>query len=121
MKKLRKFHNTMTQLKGIRHFVFSKDSKAKQPTMIDFKEDLLPIDSASWDKVLQDTQTCLARVIGPIAKIVFQDAMHQWEQNTPADSNDFALLKKMVLNQIDDPDRKRKFEELITDYIENQR
>jgi len=110
----------MAHLKGIKHFIFSGGSKAEQPTMIAFKEDLLPIDSASWDKVLQDTQTCLAKVIGPIAKIVFQDALNQWKQHPSADSNDFALLKKIVLNQIDDPDCKHKFEELITDYIENQ-
>jgi hypothetical protein len=72
------------------------------------------------DEVLQGMQNCLAKVIGPIAKIVFQDAVHQWKQHASTDASDFPMLMNMVLSHIDDPDHKRKFQELITDYIEKR-
>jgi hypothetical protein len=93
---------------------------AEPPTLIDNHENPPAMGSAPLDEVLQGMQTCLAKVIGPIAKIVFQDAVHQWMQYSSTDSQDFPLLMNMVLSHIDDPDHKRKFQELITDYIENQ-
>ena len=110
---MRKFHTTLAQFKRIGHFVLSGALNTEQPALIDLKEDGL-------DERLQGMQTCLARVIGPIAKIVFQDALYQWDQHTTTDSKDYTLLKKMMLNQIDDPEHKQKLEELLTDYIENE-
>jgi hypothetical protein len=93
---------------------------AEQPPLMDNKEDLSAISSVPLDEVLQGMQNCLAKVIGPIAKIVFQDAVHQWRQHASTDASDFPMLMNMVLSLIDDPDHKRKFQELITDYIEKQ-
>ncbi|WP_419658568.1 uncharacterized protein Dvar_73990 [Desulfosarcina variabilis str. Montpellier] len=92
----------------------------EQPTLIDNQEDLSAVNSAPLDEVLQGMQNCLAKVIGPIAKIVFQDAVHQWKQYASTDASDFPMLMNMVLSHIDDPDHKRKFQELITDYIEKR-
>jgi hypothetical protein len=92
----------------------------EQPTLIDNQEDLSAVSSAPLDEVLQGMQNCLAKVIGPIAKIVFQDAVHQWKQHASTDASDFPMLMNMVLSHIDDPDHKRKFQELITDYIEKR-
>jgi len=96
-----------------------KDTQGLVNQQILTKEEPSLIGSASLDDVTQGMQTCLAKVIGPIANIVFQDAVHQWKQHTSTDLNDFTLLKKTVLSQIDDPDRKQIFEKLVRDYFKN--
>ena len=110
---MRKLHTALAQFKRIGHFVLSGALNTGQPALIDVNED-------SLDEGLQGMQTCLARVIGPIAKIVFQDALYDWEQYKSSDSEDYALLKEIMLNQIDDPDHKQRLDELLTNYIENE-
>lgn len=110
---MRKFHIILAQFKKVRHFVLSGALDTGQPALIEFNGD-------SLNNGLQGMQTCLAKVIGPIAKIVFQDALYQWEQHTSPGSKDYAMLKKMILNEIDDPDHKQRLEELLTEYIENE-
>ena len=109
---MRKLNTALAQFKRIGHFVLSGALNPQQPALIDINED-------SLDEGLQGMQICLARVIGPIAKIVFQEALYEWEQHKSADSKDYALLKEIMLNQIDDPDHKQRLEELLTNYIEN--
>jgi hypothetical protein len=92
---------------------------ADPPAVIDTRKDSPAISSGPLEEVLQGIQTCLAKVIGPIAQIVFQDAMYQWKQYTSTDPTDLPVLMNMVLSEIDDPDHKRKFQQLMTDYIES--
>jgi hypothetical protein len=110
---MRKIHNTLAQFKKIGHSVLSGALNAGQPALIDINED-------SLDEGLKGMQTCLAKVIGPIAIIVFQDALDQWEQQPSAEPDDYELLKKMMLNEIEDQEHKERLEELLTDYIENE-
>jgi hypothetical protein len=90
------------------------------PVVIDHRKDLLTIQSTPLEEVLQGMQACLAKVIGPIAQIVFQDAMRQWRQHTPTNPNDLPVLMNMLLSEIDEPDHKRRYQQLVTHYIEDR-
>jgi hypothetical protein len=93
---------------------------ADPPAVIDNRKDLSAINSSPLEEVLQGMQACLAKVIGPIAQIIFQDAMRQWKQHTSTNPNDLPVLMNMLLSEIDEPDHKRKYQQLVTHYIEDR-
>ena len=91
---------------------------ADPPAVVDNRKDLLTVKRTPLEEVLQGMQTCLAKVIGPIAQIVFQDAMCRWKQHTSTNPNDLPVLMNILLSEIGEPDHKRKYQTLVTHYFE---
>jgi predicted regulator of Ras-like GTPase activity (Roadblock/LC7/MglB family) len=75
------------------------------------------ISSGPMAGVLQEMQTALTKVIGPIAKIIFTDALQKW---ISTDQPDFATIQGLVdilEKEINDPEKFDVYHKKVTPYI----
>jgi len=89
------------------------DSPAPKPRTIQET-----IGNNSLAETLSGMEASLAKVIGPIYQIVFQDALSQWMQTTTPAHRSLPALVKILLSEIEDPDRKRKYQQLVAPHLQ---
>ncbi len=79
-------------------------------------EDLIA--SGHLAPTLQGMQSCLARIMGPMAEFIFKDAVQEWlKKNKPEKSNLQSLIN-LINDEIGDPEKILHYKALITPYIQ---
>ena len=66
---------------------------------------------------LQGMQTSLAKVIGPIAKVVFIEALEQWIDTDKPGFSTLSNLVKILRKEINDPEKFNAYQKRIMQYI----
>ena len=90
------------------------EDEEDESTMID-PETL--ISSGPMAGVLQEMQTALTKVIGPIAPILFTAALKEWIATDRPDFGTIQGLVDILQKEIDDPERFHTYQKKITPYI----
>lgn len=62
---------------------------------------------------LQAMQTALAKVVGPMAKIIFAECLEKWLQRNPPSRERLPGLAELVVREIGEPDKATKYLKLI--------
>ena len=75
------------------------------------------ISSGPMAGVLQEMQTALTKVIGPIAPILFTAALKEWIATDRPDFGTIQGLVDILQKEIDDPERFQAYQKKITPYI----
>ncbi|HYL81953.1 MAG TPA: hypothetical protein VEU07_14135, partial [Candidatus Acidoferrum sp.] len=88
---------------------------AKKPT----PEELM--ESGPLADTLSDMQTALARVMGPMAGIIFMEALGQWiDSGTPSEAT-LGELVKILAKEIKDPERIKRFRDLVSPHLRTRK
>lgn len=62
---------------------------------------------------LKEMQALLSKVLGPMAQIVFQDALAEWAANNPPTSAALPQLVELLAREIGDPERVKSYKQLL--------
>lgn len=107
------------------------ESKSHEPAVINNKDEeqassRLPLKNLSEEEIINDSpiaarlqgmQTALFEILGPMATIIFKDAVHDWiKSNEPSDSSIPSLLT-ILKNEISNHEREAKYLKLISPFI----
>lgn len=88
---------------------------AKKPT----PEELM--ESGPLADTLSDMQTALARVMGPMASIIFMEAQTQWINGyTPSEAT-LGELVRILAKEIKDPERIKRFRDLVNPLLRTKK
>jgi hypothetical protein len=68
---------------------------------------------------LQGMQAALLKILGPMAKIIFKEAVRDWIQSEEPSYASIPVLVEILTDEINDPEKEKKYFELISPYIEN--
>lgn len=75
------------------------------------------INNSPLSEQLGGMQTALLKIVGPMAKIIFKDAINIWiDSNNPSESS-LPRLVKILLNEINNREREEKYLNLIAPYV----
>ncbi len=84
---------------------------AQKPT----PEELM--ESGPLADTLSEMQAALARVMGPMASIIFMKAQSQWVNGHIPSEATLNELVKILAKEIKDPERIKRFRDLVTPYL----
>lgn len=62
---------------------------------------------------LQAMQSALAKVIGPMAKIIFSECLEKWLQQTTPSREKLPRLTELVFQEIADPEKADKYQKML--------
>ncbi len=68
---------------------------------------------------LQGMQTALLKILGPMATIIFKEAVRDWIKSEAPSETSIPILFEILANEINDPEKEEKYLTLISPYIEN--
>ncbi|MCP4720573.1 MAG: hypothetical protein GY860_14045 [Desulfobacteraceae bacterium] len=68
---------------------------------------------------LQGMQTALLKILGPMATIIFKEAVRDWIKSEAPSETSIPILLEILANEINDPEKEEKYLTLISPYIEN--
>jgi hypothetical protein len=88
---------------------------AQKPT----PEELM--ESGPLADTLSEMQSALARVMGPMASIIFQEAQTQWINVSNPSEATLGELVKILSKEIKDPERIKRFREMVGPYLRARR
>lgn len=75
------------------------------------------INNSPLSEQLCGMQTALLKIIGPMAKIIFKDAINAWiGSNNPSESS-LPRLVEILLNEINNSEREEKYLKMIAPYV----
>jgi hypothetical protein len=70
---------------------------------------------------LSEMQSALARVMGPMASIIFPEAQAQWISTSKPSEATLGELVKILTREIRDPERIKRFREMVSPYLRARR
>ena len=62
---------------------------------------------------LQKMQTALFELIGPMAKIIFKDAVRDWIQSHDPSGSSIPILIEILKKEINDPEKEQRYLKMI--------
>jgi hypothetical protein len=69
-------------------------------------------------QALSAMQRELSKVVGPMSKIIFTDALRRWIDTGTPSPGTYSVLMKILADEIDDPEKMRYYRQLITPHLE---
>jgi len=66
---------------------------------------------------LQEMQAALAKVMGPMAKVIFIECVEKWQAVCPPSSKNFPKLMDIIVTGIKDPEKVHRYEELVKSIV----
>ena len=84
---------------------------AEKPT----PEELM--ESSPLADTLSEMQAALARVMGPMASIIFMDALSQWNGGGNPSEATLGELVRILNKEIKDPERIKRFRDMVSPYL----
>lgn len=79
------------------------------------------MESGPLADTLSEMQSALARVMGPMASIIFPEAQAQWINASNPSEATLGELVKILSKEIKDPERIKRFRELVAPYLRARR
>ena len=90
-----------------------------KPNAMDREAEAL-MNSSPMSKSLQGMQASLSKVMGPVAKIVFINALQDWIETDRPSFDSMPVLVDMLGHEINDNEKFKDYQGGITPYIEKQ-
>jgi hypothetical protein len=84
------------------------------------REALALMNSSPMSKSLQGMEASLSKVMGPVAKVVFINALHNWIETDQPSFDSMPVLVDMLGHEINDNEKFKDYRGGITPYIEKQ-
>ena len=78
------------------------------------------MNSSPMSTSLKGMQASLAKVMGPVAKIIFTDALHNWIETDQPSFDSMPVLVDMLAHEINDNAKFKDYQGGIVPYIERQ-
>jgi len=78
------------------------------------------LNEGPMSKNLKGMQTALAKIVGPMAKIIFIDALNEWGKTEQPSFSSITSLLKILDMEIGDPEKISYYRELIKPYMPNE-
>jgi len=75
------------------------------------------MESGPLAETLSEIQSVLARVMGPMASIIFMEAQVQWISGCNPSDATLGELVKILIKEIKDPERIRRFRDMVSPYL----
>lgn len=75
------------------------------------------LQNGSMAESLQKMQLSLAKVMGPIAKVIFRDALNEWIKAGKPSAATFTELIEILQTEINDPEKFRDYRQRIAAYL----
>lgn len=66
---------------------------------------------------LNDLKAQLARIMGPVSQIIFDNAVRQWRGAGGENRSDLSELVRIICREIDDPAREKQYRNGVADYL----
>ena len=107
--------NTLTEL-DMEPIQGAKTGSGAAPKKIVTAEEVLQ--SAPLGNDLNSMRAALAKVMGPMAKIIFTDALNEWLQSNMPSYAELGRLVAILEREINDSDKSAYYRELILPYLE---
>lgn len=63
---------------------------------------------------LQDMETALFKIVGPMAKIIFREAVQEWIQSQNPSESSIPMLLDILSKEINDPEKEQQYADLIS-------
>ena len=79
------------------------------------------MESGPLADTLSDMQGALARVMGPMANIIFSEALAQWISASHPSEATLGELVKVLTKEIRDPERIKRFREMVSPFLRARR
>ena len=79
------------------------------------------MESGPLADTLSEMQSALARVMGPMASIIFPEAQAQWINASNPSEATLGELVKILTKEIRDPERIKRFREMVSPYLRARR
>ncbi len=76
-----------------------------------------PVSSEALSDALDDLKTQLARVMGPVSQIIFDNAVRQWRGAGGGARSDLPELARIICREIDDPVREKRYRDDVAAYL----
>jgi len=85
--------------------------------------DQTPVETVSAEEIinnspvadqLQGMQTALFKIVGPMAKIIFKEAVQEWTQSEDPTESSIPMLLDILSNEINDPEKEQQYVDLIS-------
>jgi len=76
------------------------------------------LESGPMSKPLKGMQTALAKIMGPMASIIFGDAIKEWLQKNQPSFSTLQNLIDILAREIGDPGKMRSYNQMIKPYID---
>ena len=73
--------------------------------------------SEALSDALDDLKTQLARVMGPVSQIIFDNAVRQWKSAGGGAPSDLPELVRIICREIDDPVREKQYRDSVAAYL----
>lgn len=73
--------------------------------------------SEALSDALDDLKTQLARIMGPVSQIIFDNAVRQWRDAGGVAGSDLPELVRIICREIDDPVREKQYRNGVADYL----
>jgi DNA-binding NtrC family response regulator len=73
--------------------------------------------SETLSDALNDLKTQLARIMGPVSQIIFDNALRQWRGAGVGNRSDLPELVRIICREIDDPAREKQYRNGVADYL----
>jgi len=107
--------NTLTEL-DMEPIQGAKTGSGAAPKKIVTAEEVLQ--STPLGNDLNSMKAALAKVMGPMAKIIFTDALNEWLQSNMPSYAELGRLVAILEREINDSDKSAYYRELILPYLE---
>ena len=78
------------------------------------------IRSGPLAEALQGMQAALFKIVGPMAKVIFRDAVREWLRSQSASELDLSALGEVLIREIRDPDKGLQYEKMISAQIKEK-
>jgi hypothetical protein len=79
------------------------------------------MESGPLADTLSEMQSALARVMGPMASIIFPEAQAQWINASNPSEATLGELMKILTKEIRDPERIKRFRDMVSPYLRARR
>ncbi len=106
---------TKTNADNFVHGLAIPDSAEFAESHENVSEDEL-INNSPISEQLQGMQSALFEIIGPMAELIFKDAVRDWIKSVEPSETSFHVLARLLTNEINDPENENKYLELISSY-----
>ncbi len=63
---------------------------------------------------LQNMETALFKIVGPMAKIIFREAVQEWLQSQDPSESSIPMLLDILSKEINDPEKEQQYADLIS-------
>jgi hypothetical protein len=79
------------------------------------------IESGPLADTLSDMQTALAKVMGPMASIIFMETLSQWIDGCTPSEATLGELVRILVKEIKDPERIKRFRDLVSPLLRTRK